>query len=83
MSATTSKPFSALTLPEWADYMRELVQREGRAVRAGAGNTTIEAKSLTTDHWYSLPLPPDGKPFFTTTAERDAALARIQTPITK
>lgn len=76
--STTGKPFSTLTLPEWTEYMRELVQREGRAVRSGEANLTIEAKSLTTDQWYSLPLPPDGKPFFNTTAECDAALTRIQ-----
>lgn len=74
--------FSELTLPEWTEYMRELIQREGRPVRAGAGNNTIEAKCLFSNDWLSLPLP-DGKPHFTTTAERDAALVRIQTPITK
>lgn len=78
MSAT-GKPFSALTLTEWTEYMRELIQREGRAVRAPAGNNTIEAKSLTENDWLSLPLP-NGEPHFATTAERDQAFARIQTP---
>jgi hypothetical protein len=78
--STAPKPFAALTLPEWADYMREILQREGRAVRSGGANLTIEAKSLTTDQWYSLPLPPDGKPQFTTTTDRDQALARILEP---
>jgi hypothetical protein len=36
---TTS--FAALSLPEWTEYMRELIQREGRAVRAATGNNTI------------------------------------------
>lgn len=76
----STKPFSELTLPEWAEFIREIVQREGRAVRAGAGNNTIEAKSLTKNEWFTLPLPPDGKPHFPTTADRDQALARIQTP---
>jgi hypothetical protein len=72
--------FAERTLPEWTEFMREIVQREGRAVRSGGANLTIEAKSLTTNDWFSLPLPPDGKPFFKTTAERDQALARIQEP---
>jgi hypothetical protein len=87
MSTTTAKPFAALNLTEWADYMREIVQREGRAVRAGAA-LTIETKSLTTteanggttNEWYSLPLPPVGKPHFPTVADRDTALARILAP---
>ncbi|MDF3059398.1 MAG: hypothetical protein K0R17_3613 [Rariglobus sp.] len=74
---TTS--FAALSLPEWTEYMRELIQREGRAVRAATGNNTIEAKSLTENDWFSLPLP-NGEPHFATTAERDQALTRIQTP---
>lgn len=86
-SAATAKPFSALNLTEWADYMREIVKREGRAVRAGAA-LTIETKSLTatettggtTNEWYSLPLPPLGKPHFPTAADRDTALARILAP---
>lgn len=75
----STKPFAELTLPEWTEYMRELIQREGHAVRAGEGNATIEAKSLRTNEWLSLPLP-GGKPEFPTTAERDKALARIQAP---
>lgn len=78
----SSTSFSQLTLAQWTEYMRELIQREGRPVRAGAGNNTIEAKCLFSNDWLSLPLP-DGKPHFATTADRDAALARIQTPITK
>jgi hypothetical protein len=78
--STTAKTFAQLNLTEWADYMREIVQREGRAVRSGESNLTIEAKSLTTDLWYSLPLPPDGKPHFPTTAARDTALATILKP---
>lgn len=69
--------FSERTLPEWTEFMRELIQREGRAVRAGRDNT-IEVQSFNTGEWHSINLP-HGKPFFTTTAERDAALKRIQT----
>lgn len=87
MSTTTAKPFSALNLAEWTEYMREIVKREGRAVRAGAA-LTIETKSLTKteatggtiNEWYSLPLPPLGKPHFPTVADRDTALARILEP---
>lgn len=83
----TTKPFSALNLTEWADYMREIVKREGRAVRAGAALTievksltTTEATDVTTNEWYSLPLPPLGKPHFPTAADRDTALTRILAP---
>lgn len=75
---STGTHFAELSLPEWTEYMREIVQREGRAVRKGPANT-IEAKSLKTNDWLSLPLP-NSKPHFNTTAERDAALVRIQTP---
>jgi len=85
--ATTTKPFAALNLTEWAEYMRDIVQREGRAVRAGAALTietksltTTEANGITTNEWYSLPLPPLGKPHFPTVEARDIALDRIRTP---
>ncbi|MFA6962408.1 MAG: hypothetical protein WC205_16760 [Opitutaceae bacterium] len=70
--------FAERTLPEWTEFMRELIQREGRAVQAGRDNT-IEVQSFNTGEWHTINLT-NGKPFFTTTAERDTALARIQTP---
>lgn len=74
----SAKPFVELSLPEWTEFMREIVQRERHAVRAGEG-ATIEAKSLRTDQWLALNLP-NGKPQFPTNTERDQALTRIQTP---
>lgn len=74
----STKPFSEFTLAEWAEHMRVIVQRDGHDVRAGRDNT-IEAQSINTGEWLFLNLP-HGKPVFPSTAERDAALARIKTP---
>jgi len=64
--------------PAWIGMLREIVQRDGQAVRSGAGNS-IEARSLRTNEWMPIRLP-DGTTEFPSTTERDQALARIQTP---
>ena len=60
-------------LPEgWIEERREVIQREGYALRAGEG-ATIEIKSLTTNEWLRLALL-DKATAFTTEAERDVVL---------
>jgi hypothetical protein len=69
-------PITRALLPEgWIAERREVIQREGYALRAGAG-ASIEIKSLTTNEWLRLALP-DKAPAFTTEAERDAVLAQL------
>jgi hypothetical protein len=55
--------------------VREIVQRDGQPVRAGACNS-IEVKSLTTNQWLLLQLP-NGAKHFATPEARDAILGRI------
>lgn len=61
---------------EWPPMIREIVQREGRAIRGGAERNTIEIKSLTDNTWGELMLPGNGVEF-TTAEERDIILAKI------
>jgi hypothetical protein len=62
--------------PEWIEERREIVARDGYALRAGA-TFTIEVKSLTTNRWLLLPLP--GKACgFTDAAQLALALAALQ-----
>lgn len=63
--------------PEWIAERREIILREGRAVRAGAGNR-IEVKSLTDNRWYCLTLP-GGALAFTLELERDAVVHALTT----
>jgi hypothetical protein len=60
---------------DWPALVREIVRRDGQAVRAGAGNS-IEVKSLTTNQWLCLQLP-GGAKSFATPEVRDAILAQI------
>ena len=70
-------PITAADLPAgWAAIVRETAQREGHAVRGGAG-CTIEVQSITTGNFYRLMLPGGGFAF-TTAEERDAVLRQIQ-----
>lgn len=70
-------PIARSQLPEgWIEERREVIQREGYALRAGAG-ATIEIKSLHTNEWLRLPLP-DKAPAFTTEAERDGVMGELQ-----
>ncbi len=61
---------------EWVAVVRELVDRQGRALRGLPGRRYIEVKSLTTNEWQPLGLP-DGGFEFTSEAERDLFLARL------
>lgn len=82
-------PVTLAQLPEdWIAERREVVVREGYALRAGAG-ATIEIKSLTLtvqlavddplkrNQWLRLALP-DNAPAFATDADRDAVLTALQ-----
>ena len=60
---------------DWPALVREIAQREGQPVRAGACNS-IEVKSLTTNQWHALQLPNGAKAFATTEA-RDLILSQI------
>jgi len=59
----------------WPATVREIVQREGAAMRAGAG-ASIEVQSINTGEFMPLLLP-GGAMEFATAAERDAVLAQI------
>jgi hypothetical protein len=70
---TTAAAIARDQLPEgWIEERREVIQREGYALRAGDG-ATIEIKSLTNNEWLRLALP-DKATAFTTEAERDVVL---------
>lgn len=77
--------------PEWIEERREIVAREGRALRPGRG-ASIEIKSLTPheqlaahdplwlNDWLLLALP-GGATECRTPAERDTLLARLVAPV--
>lgn len=70
-------PVSAADIPEeWPAMVREIVQREGHAVRASAIEPIIEVKSLTTNRWHPMGLPGGGTTFVDY-AERNLILNRI------
>lgn len=60
---------------DWPATVREIAQRDGQPVRAGAGNS-IQVKSLTTNQWLTLQLP-NGAKSFAHEADRDAILGQI------
>ena len=77
MTANRVPPITAADVsPAWIATRREVIVRDGHALRAGAG-CAIEIKSLTTNEWHWLTLP-GGAIAFTTDADRDAALAKLQ-----
>ena len=72
----TAAPITRAQLPEgWIAERREVIAREGYALRAGAG-ACIEIKSLTSNEWLRLALL-DKTTAFTTEADRDAVLAQL------
>ncbi len=62
---------------EWSDMVREIVRRDGNAVRGSGAEPIIEIKSLTTNHWHPLGLPGGGTTFVTYD-DRNVILHRIQ-----
>ena len=50
-------PIAYAELPaEWVDERREVIAREGYALREGSA-FSVEIKSLTNNRWLTLPLP--------------------------
>jgi hypothetical protein len=74
----TPKPkVSSADIPrEWVDLVREIVQRDGRALRGPAERATIEVKSLRTNQWEPLMLWSSVMEF-ETTEDRDQILHLI------
>ena len=74
---------------EWIEQRREILAREGRAVRAGEGNTievksnrtlgVIEDRPVESNEWFYLTLP-TGALAFQHTLERDAVLHALTQP---
>ncbi len=64
---------------EWIAVVRELIQREGRALRGPVDRPTIEVKSLHTNRWSPVMLFSSAMAF-ETIADRDAVLAKILAP---
>lgn len=70
-------PVALASLPDdWIETVREIVRRDGVAVRAGFG-ACIEVQSINTGEFYPLLLPGGGVAF-ASAGERDEALARIE-----
>lgn len=63
--------------PEWIAERREIVGRDGFALRAGDRRATIEVKSLVTNEWCVLTLP-GGAQEFASPYTRDAVLLELQ-----
>lgn len=62
---------------DWVALRREIIVREGLALRPGPMRATIEVKSLTTNEWCLLTLP-GGAEEFQHLADRDQVLRRLQ-----
>jgi hypothetical protein len=62
--------------PEWVEERREVIVRDGYALREGP-SFTVDIKSLTSNRWLTLPLP--GKAVgFVSAAELRLALAALR-----
>lgn len=71
-------PVASVYIPEeWTALVREILRRDGQAIRAHATLPMIEIKSLRTNEWGRIMLFGSGF-MFTDTAERDAVMRRIQ-----
>ncbi len=80
MTAPIKPPVTAAEIPpEWPEVVREIVLREGNAVRPHPMKPTIEVKSLTSNRWCALGLPGGGTEF-ASFDDRNAIMALIQKP---
>ena len=68
--------------PEWIDVVRAVLDREGRAFRAGDPDPTIEVQSINDGQFRALTLPKGGT-HFASAADRDAVLQQLQTKSVK
>ncbi len=65
-------------LPEgWPELVREIIVRNGHAIRPCASMPMIEVKSLTTNTWHPLGLPGGGVTFISFD-ERNILLSKIE-----
>lgn len=76
---TATKPPAENIPGEWIEIVREIVQREGRAVKAGNKNAIL-IQNIQTGRWGALSLP-DGGTAFARSIERDAVIERLQKPL--
>ncbi len=71
-------PITAAEVPDaWTADVSETLRRNGRAMRAHATLPMIELKSLHTNQWSPIMLFGSGM-LFTTNAERDSVMRRIE-----
>lgn len=71
-------PISLADFPEdWIEERREVIAREGNAVRLATDSLNIEVKSLRADKWLRLPLPGTA-PEFASHKEREFVFREIQ-----
>jgi hypothetical protein len=74
--STLKAPVTAGEIDDtWIAERREIILRDGYALRAGAGNT-IEANRYHDGNWRVITLPNEATTFVTET-DRDAVLARL------
>lgn len=62
--------------PDWIEIVREIIRRDGIAVRAGINSNTIELKSLRNNQWQPMMLHGSGNAF-TTPQDRDTILSKL------
>lgn len=74
----TPKPATADDVPaKWIAQVREIIQRDGQALRAGFPACTIEAQNINhPEAWQPLNLPANTA-VFATEADRDAVLRAL------
>lgn len=77
---STPATLDAVILAAWIAERRAILNREGCAVRAGAGHTIeVQVINSRTGRFLEMTLP-DGRSHFDNDAERDAVLAQLQQP---
>jgi hypothetical protein len=77
MSIGTKPARAADISPEWIAMFAELLRREGRAFRAGAGAATIEVQSINTGQWQAINLETNVAEF-ASAADRDTVLMALE-----
>lgn len=68
---------SAQITDEWIGIVREIVSREGRAMRLGGLHPTIQFKDLATNVWRNIELPGGGV-LFADWTERNLVAKRLE-----
>ncbi len=71
-------PISLDALPEgWLDMVREIIVRDGNAMRGSTTMLAVEIKSLRTNEWMPLCLPGGGV-LFVSLEDRDAVVRKLE-----